>query len=177
MNSALQRLVDRRGEFLIYLRQKGATEAQAEDLLHAALTRQLESQATLPSEERLIAWFYRVLKNAYIDALRRAGAAERRLAALAHEPLPADEARRPCTCTRALLATLTPEQARLIELVDLGTTSVAEAARALGISANNASVRLHRARRTLRTRLFATCGTCATEGQCADCDCPSSREL
>jgi RNA polymerase sigma-70 factor (ECF subfamily) len=49
-------------------------------------------------------------------------------------------------------------------------------AEAAGITPNNASVRLFRAREALRQQLQRSCGTCAEHG-CLDCSCggPSSR--
>jgi RNA polymerase sigma-70 factor (ECF subfamily) len=39
-----------------------------------------------------------------------------------------------------------------------------------GISASNASVRVHRARAALRKQLLRTCATCAEHG-CVNCTC------
>ena len=44
------------------------------------------------------------------------------------------------------------------------------AAKALGLTANNASVTLHCARRDLRMKLRAFCGACA-DGACLVCHC------
>lgn len=46
-------------------------------------------------------------------------------------------------------------------------------AKALGITTNNATVRLHRARRALKRELERSCGICATHG-CLDCTCGES---
>jgi RNA polymerase sigma-70 factor (ECF subfamily) len=54
--------------------------------------------------------------------------------------------------------------------VDLEGGSVGDYARKAGITPNNASVRLHRAREALRKQVEKTCGTCATHG-CLDCTC------
>lgn len=66
--------------------------------------------------------------------------------------------------------TLKPQHAALLRRVDLNGESVQDAAKALKMTANNASVILHRARKELRTRLEAFCGACA-DGACLDCDC------
>jgi RNA polymerase sigma-70 factor (ECF subfamily) len=47
---------------------------------------------------------------------------------------------------------------------------VTEVARELGLNANNAMVRLHRARNALRERLASHCGT-TTARSCSDCGC------
>ena len=75
-----------------------------------------------------------------------------------------------CSCLGSVVDSLKPQQAELLRRVDLNGESVQAAAKAMGISANNASVVLHRARKELRLKLQALCGTCA-EGACLDCDC------
>ena len=75
---------------------------------------------------------------------------------------------------RRLLPKLKPEYAEIIERVDLREEPLAGVAGALGITPNNAAVRLHRARSGLRKQLERSCGTCATHG-CLDCRCGSPR--
>jgi RNA polymerase sigma-70 factor (ECF subfamily) len=175
MSPVLDRLLERRSELVAYLRRQGATEEQAEDLLQSALVRALEPWASLPAADSVVPWFYRVLRNALIDQTRRSSAAGRALERYAREVSDVDcplEARRICTCARGVLSSLKPEYAQLIDLVDIGRASVEEAAARVGITANNAYVRLHRARRALRDRLEAFCGACATGAdRCSDCYC------
>lgn len=175
MDASVERLMGHRSEFLRFLRNQGLGEAQSEDVLSSALVRALEPWRTLPPESSLLPWFYRVLRNAVIDQARRSSAAGRALERLAQEPSGGEqevEARRVCQCTRKALASLKPEYAQLVESIDAGGASVEEAAKRAGISANNAHVRLHRARKALRERLEAMCGECATGGgRCSDCYC------
>ena len=70
----------------------------------------------------------------------------------------------------SVVGTLKPQHAELLRRVDLNGESVQDAARALKLTPNNASVTLHRARKELRSRLEAFCGACA-EGACLDCNC------
>ncbi|MBC7368565.1 MAG: RNA polymerase subunit sigma-70, partial [Undibacterium sp.] len=85
-------------------------------------------------------------------------------------PHSADDERALCRCFAPLLATLKPQQAALLRLVELEGHSLSDAALALGLTANHASVILHRARARLRDALLAFCGACAA-GACLDCDC------
>ena len=122
-----------------------------------------------------MAWFYRILRNALIDQYRRQDVEKRALEKHAYE-VPTDEydsaelERSVCECFKELLPTLKPEYSEVLEQVDLGSSSVSEAAKALGITPNNAAVRLHRARLALKSRLEQTCRTCAAHG-CYDCTC------
>jgi hypothetical protein len=51
---------------------------------------------------------------------------------------------------------------------------VEDFAKANGITPNNASVRLHRARKSVAKELTAVCGACA-EHNCLDCSCKRSQ--
>ncbi len=181
MDSVLTRVLERRSEFLAFLRKQGATEEQAEDLLQSALERGLEPWTAPPAAESVVPWFYRVLRNALIDQARRASAAGRALERYAHEVPDGEtptEARRVCACTRKVLASLKPEYAQLIEWVDVAGSSVEDAAERAGITPNNAYVRLHRARKALRERLETFCGECATGGgRCSDCYCQPAESV
>ena len=75
-----------------------------------------------------------------------------------------------CGCVTQLLPTLKPEYAEALRDVDLEEMSVKAYAEKRGITANNASVRLHRSREALRRQVQRSCGTCADHG-CLDCSC------
>jgi RNA polymerase sigma-70 factor (ECF subfamily) len=81
-----------------------------------------------------------------------------------------------CQCVNGLLPALKPEYAGLLERVDMHGDSVNAVAAEIGITLNNATVRLHRARRALKERLERCCGSCATQG-CSDCTCKISHRL
>jgi RNA polymerase sigma-70 factor (ECF subfamily) len=78
-----------------------------------------------------------------------------------------------CECATALLETLKPEYAAALRRVELDGIGVREFAREAGVTPNNASVRLSRARDALRRQLERSCGTCAEHG-CLDCTCGGS---
>jgi DNA-directed RNA polymerase specialized sigma24 family protein len=78
-----------------------------------------------------------------------------------------------CTCIYDLIPALKAEQAELVRRVELGEEPLHQVAGDLGITPNNASVRLHRARRALREALQDACGACADHG-CLDCGCRSA---
>lgn len=75
-----------------------------------------------------------------------------------------------CECLHTLLPTLKPEYAEILRRADLEEEPLAAVASSLGITLNNATVRLHRARQALKRQLERSCGTCAVHG-CLDCDC------
>lgn len=171
---ALNLLLARRNEFLSFLEKRVASPALAEDLLQAAFVRGLERGGALRDEESVIAWFYRLLRNAVIDHYRHQASSSRALEAFAREveseqPSP-DLRDEICECVSRLFNDLKPEYRHALQFVDIEERSPAELASQTGVSSNNATVRLHRARRALEKQLKATCGSCAEHG-CIDCRC------
>lgn len=169
-------LLDNHARFLGFLARRTGSRELAEDVLHDAYLRSLERGSGPRDDEAVTAWFYRVLRNALYDHHRRRGAEQRALQRVADEPeVPAsapddDLVQAVCTCVGELLDTLKPEYGSALRQVDLEGTPVAAFAARSGISPNNASVRLHRARRALRVQVERTCGACAAHG-CLECGC------
>ena len=157
--------------------------ADAEEILQDAFVRSLAKAGDIRDEERAVAWFYRILRNAVVDHWRQREGLARQGEALARDPTartptgPDAEAEGEiCRCFEALLPTLKPEYAEILRRVDLQDQRPVDVAADQGISANAAMVKLHRARRALRLRLEQSCRTCATHG-CLDCTCggPATR--
>lgn len=170
-------LVENHRRFQAFIQPRVRSSADAEEILQAAFVRAAEKADSVRDEERVVAWFYRLLRNAIADYYRRKSSEQRAIEKLSHlsmeETLADPELERVvCECIHDLIPTLKPEYADVLWQVDLQGVSISEVARALGISANNAHVRLHRARSALHQRLIQTCGTCTTHG-CLDCICKS----
>jgi RNA polymerase sigma-70 factor, ECF subfamily len=168
-----------RNTFKAFLAGRVGSAEDAEDILQDGLAKALRRAGEIHDESRLTAWFYQLLRHAVVDHYRARGSARRRHEALGElvAALGEDVAAAPagwethvCTCLGGVVATLRPLQAELLRRVDLGGEPVQEAARALGLTPNNASVTLHRARAELRRRLAVLCGECS-ETACLDCDC------
>jgi RNA polymerase sigma factor (sigma-70 family) len=170
----LAAIAENRRSFLSFLERRVGHREVAEDVLQEAFARSLD-KLPLGTEESALAWFYRVLRNAVIDHYRRAGASERALATLTRqldeqtEPS-LDERDAVCRCVMRLSQTLKPEYALALRRIDVDGLSVQDYAAEAGITANNAGVRVFRARETLRKRVVRWCGSCATRG-CVDCSC------
>jgi len=172
-------LVENHRAFLAFLERRVGRRDVAEDVLQEAFARSLRAPPALGSEESAIAWFYRVLRNAVIDHYRRGGTSQRALDGLARE-LEAqvepdlDTRNAVCRCVASLAGTLKPEYAAALRRVEVDGISVREYADEAGVTANNAGVRLFRAREALRKRVASTCGACAEHG-CLDCTCRGPR--
>lgn len=172
--AVVESLVGNHRRFLSFLERRVSSRAQAEEILQSAYVRTLEKGGELEDGEGAVAWFYRLLRNALVDHYRRQGAEGRALEREAREaselgPDP-ELTQTVCACIHDLLPALKPEYAEMVRQVDLEGRGVPEVAWEAGITANNAGVRLHRARQALKKQLERSCGTCAAHG-CLDCTC------
>ncbi len=168
-------LLRHKAQFLAFLVRHLGNRAEAEDLLQTAYLKALTEGGSIREDEKVMVWFSRVLRHMLIDHYRHRAATERLEARLVREtpvmPAP-DEALSStvCQCVLELAQALKPEYREILQRVELEEASLREVAETLGITPNNASVRLHRARRALHTALFHMCGICAEHG-CLDCTC------
>jgi len=174
---AIAKLVAGHRDFLAFLERRVESRAAAEDILQSAFARGLERGASV-QDEKVVAWFYRVLRNSVIDHYRRRSASARAMEAwgqdLTDSQKPeADLRQEICQCVSGLLATLKPEYRDALRIVDLEEGQLSDLAEQSGITAENAAVRVHRARKALRRQVEQACGTCADHG-CLDCQCKAA---
>lgn len=158
---SLQILLNSHRRFLAFLEPRVASPDDAEEILQSALAKAVQHEESL-NDETVVAWFYRVLRNALADYYRRRDIEKRALEkhhenAAIETSASAELERTICQCFKDLLPTLKPEYADVLNRVDLGDASLADVSSSLGITENNASVRLHRARTALKKSLEDTC--------------------
>ncbi len=175
---AIAQLVGGHREFLAFLERRVESRAAAEDILQAAFVRGLERGAGV-QDEKVVAWFYRVLRNSVIDHYRHRSTSARAMEAWGREFTEIQEPdavlrQEICQCVSGLLATLKPEYRDALRVVDLEDGKLSDLAQQSGITAENAAVRVHRARKALRRQVELACGTCAEHG-CFDCHCDGSK--
>ena len=177
MTTDLQPLIDAREELLAFVRARVNDPDLAEDILQTSLLKAVRSAPALEREDRIIPWFYRILRNAIIDSYRARTSADHEVPL---EPELAEEIeedsevhRAACECVLALIPDLKPEYAHLIEALDIEQRPTDAVAAELGISATNLKVRRHRARQALRRSLEQACRICA-EHHCLDCTCEAA---
>jgi RNA polymerase sigma-70 factor (ECF subfamily) len=168
-------LVDNHRGFLGFVEKRVGSRAIAEDILQDAFVRSIDKVESIESDEAVVAWFYRVLRNAVVDHYRRRGAASRGLEAFAREleveAAPSAEVTSVvCKCVGELAKTLKPEYADALQRIEIEGAQVKDYASEHGISPSNAGVRVFRAREALKKQVARACGTCAEHG-CLDCTC------
>ena len=171
----IRTLVQSRGDFLAFVEKRVGRRDLAEDILQEAFARGIDRAGTLANDASATAWFYRTLRNAVIDRHRRRGAEDRALAAFAaeldtHDPESEAPPGNVCQCVSQLTSTLKPEYADALHRIEVDGLTVKAYAEEQGLTANNAAVRVFRAREALRKKVHAACGACADEG-CLDCNC------
>jgi len=178
-SETLAQILQNRDRFRKYLSRRLDNEAAAEEILQHALLRALESEGHLQNRDRVIPWFYRVLRNALTDHYRREATQTQKYREFMNElevgsaqkVASADELGSAiCQCVNGLLPTLRPAYVELLRSIDLESQPPETVAKRLGISVNNLWVRLHRARAALRKSLVQTCGACSTHA-CLECNC------
>ena len=133
---------------------------------------------TVRDDEKIVPWFYQLLRNLLVDHYRHRAATGRMEERLVRETettavIEKELFREVCRCVRDVTEALKPAYHEILLRVELQDESLEGVATDLGITVNNASVRLHRARRALHEGLRATCGVCAEHG-CLDCTCRKS---
>jgi len=164
-------LLENLGQFTAFVQKRISDPDLAADIVQDSLLKALKSGDQLRENENVTAWFYKILRNAIIDVYRRRDVNERAIEKLKVDLETTEETKTEiCRCMNALIPTLKPEYAELIRRVDLAENSPASVASELGITTNNLTVRLHRARAQLRERLEQTCQMCSTHG-CLNCTC------
>jgi RNA polymerase sigma factor (sigma-70 family) len=174
-SAPLETLLENHRAFLRYLERRVGDRALAEDILQDAFAKVVARPEQAPTDEAIVPWFYRTLRNAAVDKFRRRGAAGRAYEAFAreletHETPSSDMETEICACVSRLAATLKPEYAEALQAIEVTGTPVKAYAEQKGLSSSNAAVRVFRAREALKKRVIESCGACAEHG-CLNCTC------
>lgn len=178
----IRRLTESRSEYLRYFRRRLSRPEDAEDALQDFCLKVIRAARTPQDGEKIDAWLSRVLRNTLIDHYRRR--ATRQRAEVAYESqvsevteavvqADADRDPRPCHCVGDLLPTIRLDYAEIVRRADLNEEPRGRIAAELGLTANNFSVRLHRARRALKAKIEERCSTCCGS-DFLNCNCRAS---
>lgn len=178
-NGVVQRLLENESTFRQFVRRRVGEEVIVEDILQQSFTKAVERSHSVNNEHSALAWFYQILRHTVADYYRSHGAEARRNEAFLQEltmsgndqePPPDEVKATTCACVHDLLPSLRGNYADLIKRIDLNGESPEQVAKELKISRNNLTVRLHRARQSLRASLEDACGICSRHG-CLNCVC------
>lgn len=160
---------------MAFLRRRLGSPDLCEDILQAAYLKSLEKGHQVQSEDNIVAWFYSLLRHAIVDHFRATGrhTQDAALMDLLEAPEDAELQKSSEDCVRVAMRSLRPDDAQLIDWVDLSGVEVAEAAERLATTSKVVSQRLYRARQALCTRLRDLCRSC-TATKCIYCKCPGN---
>lgn len=154
-----------RSRHLRYLRSRLPSDEDAEDALQDATIKFLQSGEALVSVGHPDAFIGVSLRRIVVDRYRRTAAQRRMTDAMAVAPIEAgtaqdDELLTPTECVKATVETLKSDYAFILRRIYLEEASLKDVAAQLEVTANNAAVRLHRARGALRETMQHQCGVC-----------------
>ncbi len=173
MSRLEESLIENLHSFTAFARSRVGDPHLAEDVVQESLVKALASGKQPASDEDTVIWFYRILRHSIIDLYRRDAARKNALEKFERE-LPespdAEEEKALCQCFKRLLPSIPENYRELLQRIDLDGEDAAQAAADLGLTRNNLTVRLHRARKHLREELTKNCRACAKHG-CLDCTC------
>lgn len=179
LDEVMEQLIGHRQAFHGFLTRRLGNAAFAEDLLQQCFIKALAHFHSIKQMDRVIPWFYQILRHALIDYYRSKETDSKRLQSFLDESeilgthhVPSLDDLQPtiCACLDRLVLTLKPTYAELIRRIDLSGESLQSVAADLQITTNNLTVRLHRARQALRQSLEQACGICSKHG-CLNCTC------
>ncbi|MEM9131953.1 MAG: sigma-70 family RNA polymerase sigma factor [Actinomycetota bacterium] len=163
-------LEERQADFEAFVRARVQPQ-DVDDILQLAAVRAIEGAHSIDDPSRVVAWLYRIHRNLIVDAHRKRASERRHTEAGAEIPEQVEaDADDPCGCSLSQARRLRPSYASILSMVDTDGLQLNEAARRLDVSANNAAVRLHRARKALRQAMLEHCGV-TDPRDCADCRC------
>jgi RNA polymerase sigma factor (sigma-70 family) len=164
--------------FVAFARNRVGDPQLAEDLVQESFAKAFAADRTPTKEEDTVAWFYRILRRSIIDLYRRRAVRKRGLERfqkeLPEQPDAKDE-RLLCQCFKRLLPSIPKRYRELLQRIDIEGAELGEVASELGVTKNNLTVRLYRARKHLREELARNCRTCSKHG-CLDCTCGDSNQ-
>jgi RNA polymerase sigma-70 factor (ECF subfamily) len=176
-------LVEGRQHVLRFLIRRLGDADAAEDVLQTFMLRAIDRSEQLRDVRAVRGWLSQILASSIADYGRKVARQRQREVVMAPTDLESfqdgfdeelDEAI--CNCLYKLLPTLKPEYAEVIWRVDLQEQPREAVAKDLGITLNNLTVRLHRGRQALKTRLEQMCLTCPVHGF-LDCDCDAAEKV
>jgi len=163
-------LSQEREGFYQFVRARVSPE-EVDDIVQQAAMRAIEKATSLKDPQRVIPWLYKIHRNVLVDVVRKKTSEVRIVedSSNIQEKTPSDSDEW-CACSATQITAINSRYGAILKLVDMKGLSLNEVSRMLGISVNNATVRLHRARTALRKQMLEHCGVSSIR-ECLDCRC------
>lgn len=163
---------------LFFLQSLVHSRVEAEDLFQSGAIRAIEKSGDLKDRNKSYPWVLSIFRNLALDFLRSAQRQVRHFTSLDQDvleniadPLNENSNETVCGCGQKLLGQIPAQYSALLKEVEIEGISVKKVAEKLQTSPNNVSVRLHRARSSLKQAVKEYCQV-ETFAECLNCDCP-----
>lgn len=151
-------VIENHRRLLAFLTPRVADESTAETVLHAAYAMGYDEGNALRDDQKIVPWFYALLRGALEETAYRKEAIDRDLKKTLRE------------CVDDLLGSLKEDQAQLIRKAELEEKSLKDLAHQARTSPTDIGARLHRARQSLKKKVLQAFGACHTHAR-IDCAC------
>lgn len=167
-----------REQHLAYLRRKLFYQVDPEDALQLALMRASKHLDEVRDSTKASAWFWQILRNVVYDENERIHKENQLLKKLPQmseiDDSITEQSLATCACSIGVMDQLKQEYSELLRRVDMNEESIEDLAREFGVTANNLTVRLFRARKSMRKALLDHCGTDSAKA-CMSCGCDEGK--
>ncbi len=158
---SLELLTDESDSYIRYISKRIKDHNLAEDYFHDALLKAVISEDGPREEEKLRAWFYRILRNVIIDSYRKEASMQKGIETIISEAeLTMMEKQVDgicCDLEGFFLKLIKPEDEAIIRAINLEGISLADYAKKHNITEANLRVKKHRAMQALRKKVLKVC--------------------
>ena len=158
MSAKSEAMIDLAEPLRRFVRRRMNDSHAADDIVQDVLLKALANRESLPPDERLANWMYRVARNAIVDRYRTARPSGSLPADLIDDR--AEEATvvaELSSCLRCMIDCLDEPSRIALRLADVDGRSQQEIADRMRISLSGAKSRVQRARRQLKAKFTACC--------------------
>ena len=176
---SLQQLTDDSESYIRYVAKRIKDHNLAEDYFHDALLKAVTSQDGPQEQEKLRAWFYRILRNVIIDSYRKDASIQKGMTVMKVEQDLGEDVVDGICCDLEgfFLKLIKPEEEELIRALSLEGVSMADYAKQNNITEATLRVRKHRAMTALKNKIKKVC-SCFKDSKLDrptddDCKCQS----
>lgn len=166
-------------EILKFLNSLVRSKNDAEDLFQSGAERAITSSDKLKDPDKVYEWILSIFRNIALDFLRSSKRQALKFSSLDKDAVeniakPTEDASDSaiCGCGTALLDKIPENYSTLLKNIEIEGTSIKRVAQELHTSPNNVSVRLYRARHSLKKAVQDHCQV-ETLAECLNCECPS----
>ena len=169
--NALTHLMNLKDKSHTWLSKFGLSKAETEDIFQDSLVKAIKSDSLTEDLTNLDGWFYRILKNTALDAVRKRSLIFKKADEVAQLQLSSTEIEKEvCECISKLMNELSPDDQDVLKQHFYGDKTLKSISEDIGISESTLRVRALRARGKLKN-LFKSCCNSDSLEDLKNCGC------